>query len=193
MNNKTMSLLEYNEITEGRIIVLDDEPYEVISSHTFRMQQRKPQNVTKLKSLINGRVREETFHVSDKVEEADLEKRDIKFIYSNRGENWFSELNDPSKRFKLDIALIGDPAKFLKNNMTATALVFNEKIITVKLPIKLALKVVEAPPAVKGDTAKGGNKTVKLENGAEINAPLFINEGDTIVVNTETGEYVERA
>lgn len=188
-------MLEYNEITIGKFIIFDKEPWEVLASHVFRKQQRKPVNATKLKNLITGRVTEYSFHQSEKAEEADLENKDINFIYSNpaKGEYWFHDAKDQAKRFTLTDAQIGYGAKFLKKDTTAKALVFEDKIIGVKLPIKMNLKVVEAPPGTKGNTAQGGSKQVKVETGAMINTPLFINEGETIIINTETGEYVERA
>ncbi|MBU6390525.1 elongation factor P [Patescibacteria group bacterium] len=188
-----MSLLEYNEIKERKYIIYENEPYEVLSSHVFRKQQRKPVNATKLKNLITGSVKEISFHVSEKVEEAEIDSKEIKFLYGNRGEYWFCEPNDPSKRFSLKEEVVGPAGKFLRANTVVSLLTFNERHVGMKLPIKVDLKVVEAPPAVKGDTAKGGTKQVKLETGAYINAPLFINEGEIIRVNTETGEYVERA
>ena len=188
-----MSILEYSEITEGKYIVLDGAPYEVITSHVFRKQQRKPVNATKLKSLLTGRIVEHSFHVSDKVEEADLSTREIKYLYNNKGQFWFCEVNDPSKRFELDEALIGDRIKFVKANSLVNALIFDKKIIGVKLPIKVELKVTEAVDAVKGNTVNGGLKSVTLETGATINVPMFINQGDVIRINTESGEYTERA
>lgn len=187
-------MLEYNEITVGKFIIFDNEPWEVLASHVFRKQQRKPVNTTKLKNLITGRVTEYSFHVSDKAEEADLEFKNIKFIYSNpaKKEYWFHEESDPSKRFTLTEDQIGFGSRFLKKDAVASAMMFDEEIIGVKLPIKVELKVVEAPPSLKGNTAQGGNKVVKVETGASVNAPLFINEGDTIKINSETGEYVER-
>jgi len=192
-----MSQLQYNEIREKKIIIHDDEPCEVVESHVARTQQRKPQNQVKLRSLISGKVFPATFHVSDSADEADIIKRDITFLYHNKGEYWFCDPQDKSKRFKLDENLIGNTAKFFKQNENAIALIWDndgeETIIKVTLPIKMEFKVKEAPPAVRGDTSKGGNKIITLENGATLNAPMFISEGDTIRVNTETGEYVERA
>lgn len=188
-----MSLLEYNEIKERKYIIYENEPYEVLTSHVFRKQQRKPVNATKLKNLITGSVKEISFHVSEKVEEAEIDSKPIKFLYANRGEYWFSEQNDPSKRFSLKEDVVGPQGKFLKANTVIDILTFQERHVGLKLPIKVELKVVEAPPAVKGDTAKGGSKQAKLETGATINVPLFINEGEIIRVNTETGDYVERA
>ncbi|OGI67394.1 hypothetical protein A3A05_00845 [Candidatus Nomurabacteria bacterium RIFCSPLOWO2_01_FULL_41_12] len=191
-----MSQLQYNEIREKKIIIYNDEPCEVVESHVARTQQRKPQNQVKLKSLISGKTIAATFHVSESADEADIIKRDITFLYHNKGEYWFCDPEDKAKRFKLDNTLIGDTAKFLKQNGNATALIWEnddeEKIIKVTLPIKMEFKVKEAPPAVRGDTSKGGIKVIVLENGAFINAPMFIKEGDTISVNTENGEYVER-
>lgn len=187
-----MSMLEYNEIVERKYIVLDGAPYEVISSHVFRKQQRKPVNATKLKNLITGKMTEQSFHVSEKVEEAEIEQQDVKYLYENKGEYWFCDPTDPSKRFKIDEALIGSPAKFIKANSIVTALVFDEKIIGMKLPIKMDLKVTEAHAAVKGNTAQGGTKQVTLETGAVVNVPMFIKEGEIVRINTETGEYTER-
>ena len=192
-----MSQLEYSEIREKKIIIYSDEPCEVVESHVARTQQRKPQNQVKLRSLISGKFSPATFHVSDSADEADITKREITFLYHNKGEYWFCEPEDKSKRFKLDEVLLGNSVKFLKENSNVTALVWTnddeeEKIIKLSMPIKMELKVKEAPPAVRGDTSKGGNKIITLENGATLNAPMFISEGDTIRVNTETGDYVER-
>ncbi len=192
-----MSQLEYSEIREKKIIIYSDEPCEVVESHVARTQQRKPQNQVKLRSLISGKVFPATFHVSDSADEADITKREVTFLYHNKGEYWFCEPEDKSKRFKLDEVLLGNAVKFLKENSDVTALVWTndddeEKIIKLSMPIKMELKVKEAPPAVRGDTSKGGNKIITLENGATLNAPMFISEGDTIRVNTETGDYVER-
>lgn len=188
-----MSTINYNDVTPHKFIIHEAEPYEVLDARIFRMQQRKPVNQTRLKNLITGKVTEVTFHQQDKLEEAEIDRREAKYLYNNRGEWWFCEPKDPSKRFKIEAEKIGSGGAFLKTNSLVDLILFKEKTIGVRLPIKVELKVVEAPPAIKGDTAKGGNKQIKLETGATINAPLFVNEGDVIRVNTDTGEYVERA
>ena len=108
-----------------------------------------------------------------------MEKREVAFLYHNKGEYWFCDPTDKSKRFKLDEALLGNTVKFLKENSNVTALVWTneddeEKIIKLSMPIKMEFKVKEAPPAVRGDTSKGGIKVIILENGAHLNAPMFI-------------------
>ncbi|MDB5266862.1 MAG: efp, elongation factor elongation factor [Parcubacteria group bacterium] len=191
-------MLEYNEIKERKYIVFENEPYEVLTSHVFRKQQRKPVNAAKLRNLLTGRIVEHSFHVSDKAEEADISKREVKYLYTNKGEFWFSEIKDASKRFELPEAMVGDAGKWLKANTIVDALIFDDgksddgTIIGLKLPIKMDLKVTEAHPAVKGNTAQGGSKMVKLESGADLQVPMFIKEGDVIRVNTETGEYADR-
>lgn len=185
-------MLEYNEITVHKYIIFEGEPFEVIGSHVFRKQQRKPVNAAKLKSLLTGRIIEHSFHVSGKVKEAEIDKKEVKYLYTNKGEYWFSEANDPSKRFELPEEVIGPATKFLKPNILTIAMLFQEKVIGLKLPIKMELKVTEAYPATKGNTAQGATKTIKLETGAEIQVPMFVKEGDTVRVNTETGMYADR-
>lgn len=187
-----MAMLEYNEILPKRVILLDGAPYEVLDAHVFRKQQRKPVNQTKLRHLITGKVTEQAFHVSEKVEEADLSTKSVKYLYNNRGEWWFCAENNPGERFQLSEETVGPAGAFLKPNTLVEALIFNEEIIAIRVPIKVELLVKEAPPAVRGNTAQGGSKQVVLETGAAIQAPLFINEGDVVRINTQTGEYVER-
>lgn len=185
-------MLEYNEIKPRKVIVYEGAPFEVLSSHVFRKQQRKPVNAVKLKNLLTGKVMEISFHQSEKVEEANVEKRRIKYLYENRGEYWFCEENNPSQRFKLEEEQVGNQIGFIKQNSLIDLISFQEKILGVEMPIKVELAVKETAPAVKGNTVQGGLKQVTLETGLSINAPMFINEGDILRINTETGEYVER-
>lgn len=188
-----MALLEYNEITKKKFIVFEDEPYEILDSHVFRKQQRKPVNQVKMRNLIGSRVVEHSFHQSEKAEEAEINSKPIKYLYTNKGEFWFCEEKDPSKRTSFKRDAIGDRAQFLKANTVVSLLTFGDKMVGFKIPIKMDLKVTNAPPAVRGDTAQGAVKQATLETGVIVNVPLFINEGDIVRINTETGEYVERA
>lgn len=185
-------MLEYNEIVQKKFIELDGAPYEVLASHVFRKQMRKPVNQTKLKNIITGKVTERSFGAAEQAEEADLSTKEIKYLYQNREEYWFCEVNDPSKRFSLTEEQVGEQGKFMKQNSFAEALIFEERLIGLRIPVKVELAVAEAAPAVKGNTVQGGVKQITLETGAELNVPMFVNQGDIIRVNTETGEYVER-
>lgn len=189
-------MLEYSEIRTGKIIIYEDEPCEVMDNHVARTQQRKPQNQVKLKSLLSSRTWNTVFNASDKADEAEISKRDIKFLYTAKDEFWFSDPEDAKDRFKVDAKVIGDTAKFLKTNENATAMVWDndgeDQIIKVTLPIKMEFIIKECPPSIKGSTASGGGKLATLENGVKVQVPFFIEEGDRVIVNTETCEYVER-
>ena len=187
-----LGMLSYNEVLPKKLILLDGEPYEVLSAWVFRKQQRKPVNQTKLKNLKTGSTTEYTFHVSDKVEEAEIETKKAKFIYSRKGEWFFHDIDNTSKRFSLPEALVGDAGKFLKADTAVEVRLFDDKPYKISMPIKMELKVADAPPNTRGNTAQGGNKVVTLETGATVNVPMFINTGDTVRINTDTGDYVER-
>ncbi len=187
-------MLSYTEIKPGKVIVLDDEPYEVVwTSGVVKKQRQKPHNTAKLKNLKSGSTVEQTFTQADKIEEAELEARQIKYLYNKKDEYWFSDPNNPKDRFFLPANLVEDKIKYIKPNDVVDALLFDDEILTIKLPIKVTLEVKEAPPNIKGNTAQGGTKQCVLETGIKVTTPLFIEKGDKIVVNTETGEYIERA
>lgn len=187
-----MAKLQYNDIIQKKTVVMDGDPYVVLSSQISKKDRQKASNQTKLKNLRTGSVTDKTFHQADSLEEAEIEKRNITYLYNNKGAYWFCELNSPKDRFNLSEDLVGPAGKYMKENSTVEALVFNDEIIGVSTPIKVELRVTEAAPAVKGNTAQGGNKEVTLETGAVVLVPMFINEGDVIKVNTETNTYAER-
>lgn len=193
-----MATLDYSDIRPKKTIMYNAEPHEVLEYHVARTQQRKPQNQVKLRNLINGKVIPATFHAADTVEEADISRKPAVFIYEAKGEYWFHFEGDAKNRFKMDTNLIADSAKWLKPNFVVDTLIWtneddDEVIIGVRVPIKVTLMVREAPPGIKGDTSSGGGKLVTLETGATVTTPLFISAGDLVIINTDTGEYVERA
>ncbi|HXK38447.1 MAG TPA: hypothetical protein VJ579_05270 [Candidatus Paceibacterota bacterium] len=187
-----MAILAYNEVTQRKFINYEGEPFEVLSAWIFRKQQRKPVNQTKLRSLINGRVLEITFHQNDKIEEAEVGTVEVKFLYAAKGEYWFCDPEDPKNRFTLSEAIAGDVIKWTKTNTILEGITFEDKVIGIRPPIKVVLKVTECAPAVRGDTSGNALKTVVVETGAKVNVPMFINEGDTIEINTESGDYTNR-
>ncbi len=186
-------MLSINDLKVGTYIVYEGMPYEVLEVQHLHIGRGSSSIQTKLKNLKTGQVLSRNFKPADIFEEADIEKRKVKYMYHHRGEYWFSEEQNPKNRFQLTEEQLGEIIHFLKPNTTVEALNFGGVIITVTLPIKMDFKVIEAPPAIRGNTAQGGNKTVTIETGAQVTAPLFINEGDIIRVNTQTGTYVERA
>jgi len=185
-------MLGMNDLKAGIFFVFEGQPFVILESHHLKMQQQRPVMQTRIKNLINGKIIERNFQQSDKFEGADIQKKEVTFIYSHKNEYWFHHKSKPSERFTLKKELLENTTKFLKPNTEIEALTFNDEIINITLPIKLDFKVIEAPPSIKGDTASGGIKQITIETGAVINAPLFIEQGDTIRINTHTGEYAER-
>ncbi|MEK7541392.1 MAG: elongation factor P [Patescibacteria group bacterium] len=185
-------MLSYTDLKKGVTFLWNDKPYEVIESSFSRMQQRKAVVQAKIRDLATGKILEMSFQPSNQFVEAVTEKRTLVFRYHHRGEYLFSHSENPRERFPLAEDAVGDKKRWLKKDTAVTALFFREKLLTLTLPIKMDLVVSEAPPGIQGDRSQGGTKAVTLETGATIQVPLFINEGDVVRVNTETGEYTER-
>jgi elongation factor P len=187
-----MAILAYSEITPGKIITFDGNIYLVLKSHVMRKDMGKPSNQTKLRNLKNGKVSEIAFHAAEKVEEAEIEEREVKYLYATKGDVWFCDPNNPKDRFSLKEEVIAEQLQFMKPNMLVKMREWEGDLLGVHLPVKMEFVVKEAPPSVKGNTVQGGSKNVIIETGATISAPMFINTGDVIRVNTETWEYTER-
>jgi len=185
-------MLTHTDLKKGVRIILDEEPYEILEARPLKKAQRRVVIQTKIKNLVSGNVFERNFHQGDVFEEVEIEKFEAKFLYSHLDRYFFCKKDNPEKRFDLSQDKIGFGSQFLKPNQIVEALKFKDKVINISLPIKVQLKVIEAPPGLKGERAQPGTKIVILETGAKISAPLFIEEGDIIEINTETGEYARR-
>ncbi len=185
-------MFNINDLKPDTIFLLDGQPFEVIEAKHLHIGRGGAILQTKIKNLITGNVIKRNFKPSDTFKEADVSSKKVKYIYNHRGEYFFCDAKDPSQRFSLKEEIIGDSKKFLKQGLEVEMLTFEGKIINIVLPIKVDLKVIQAPPSFKGNTAQGGTKPVVVETGAEIKVPFFIKEGDIIKINTKTGEYVER-
>jgi len=179
------------ELKPGRAITLDGQPYLILSSQFGRKSQSKANMQCKLKNLKTGAVVARNFQGSEQVEPADVGYRRVQYLYSSGGAFTFMDLHTYDQ-FDLRDDVIGEQAQYLVDGQEVDVLVFEEKPIGIQLPATVDLKVIETPPGVRGDTAQGGTKHATLESGLTVNIPLFVNEGDTIKVNTETGEYMAR-
>lgn len=185
-------MISYTELKKGMIILWNNDPYEVIDVSFMRMQQRKAVVTSRLKNLKSGKVVERTWQASDEIESPEYSRKEETFLYGHKGEYWFQEPGNPKNRFMLSGDLLGESAKYLKPNTNVSVFTIEGDPIKIDLPIKMDFEVTEAPPAVKGNTAQGGDKVITIEGGSKVTVPLFINQGDVIKINTETGLYVER-
>ncbi len=184
-------MLSISEIKLGTILKINNEPYIVIKADHHKMGRGGAVLKLKLRNLITGNILDKTLQGNEQAEEAETEKKKANFMYKDENEAYFMD-NETYEQFSIPLEQIGKKAKFLKEGTDVDVLYFDQKPVAIDLPIKIDLKVVSAPPGVKGNSAGNVTKQVELETGAKINVPLFINEGDIIRINTETEEYVER-
>jgi len=187
-----MAKVEYNQILPKKTVTMNDDPYLVISSNIAKKDRQKASNNVRMKNLRTGQVIEKTFHQSDILQEADISKKPVKYLYANRGEYWFCEPNNPKERFSLSEVIIGDMYKFVPENSIVDAVIFDDEIMSIVTPVKVDLMVKESPEAVKGNTSSSATKEATLVTGFVLQVPQFINNGDVISVNTESGVYSER-
>jgi len=185
-------MLSYSDLKKGTHILLKGQPYEILESTPLFKGRGHSVLQAKIKNLITGTIISTTFHPSDTFEEPEISKIKLKYLYFHKDSYFFCEKDDPSKRFEFKKEQIGKSGEFLKENQNVEGIIFEKKLVNVSLPIKVVLRVLEAPPVIKGQSAQAGTKPVILETGANINVPLFIEKGDIIEVNTETDEYVRR-
>lgn len=176
----------------GKNIVWENIPYSVTYHEHSKTGRAGAVLRTRLKNLLNGSVLEKTFQGSEKVYEADIAKSQAQYLYKEGTDYNFMD-SQSYDQFSLSQDVLGEATNYLKEGTNVTVLNFNDTPINVEIPVKVTLKVVEAPPGIKGNTASAGDKLVTLETGMKVTTPLFVNEGDEIIVNTERGEYVSRA
>lgn len=184
-------MLTISEIKTGKNIILDGQPLKVLFHQHSKMGRAGAVLRTRLKNLATGGVLEKTFQGADKVEEADIIQTKAQYLYRDKTGYVFMD-NITYDQFTLPEKVLGGIIYYLIEGIEVTVLNFNGRPINIELPIKMKLKVVEAPPGIKGDTVSSGGKTVVLETGLKVGTPLFIKVGDEIIVNTQTGQYVSR-
>lgn len=180
------------DLKPGRAITIDGEPFLVLTAIFGRKSQSKANMQTKLKNLKTGAIFAKNFQGSEKIEPAEVGYRHVQYLYSNQGNRAFMDL-ETYDQFELSDESLGDVTSYLIDGMEVDALTYDGNPIGIKLPATVVLTVMETSPGLRGDTATGGNKPAKLNSGVTINVPLFVQEGEKIKVNTERGEYVERA
>lgn len=180
-----------NDVKIGSVILFNKEPYEIIFTQHSKTGRAGAVLRTKLKNLKTGAIINHTFQGGETFQEVDLEFKQAQYLYQS-GEFFIFMDNQNFEQFELSEKIINNKKQYLKEGVEISLVYFEGVPISIKLPIKMDYEVVDAPPSVKGNTASGGNKQVILETDLKINVPLFINKGDLIRINTDTGEYCER-
>jgi len=185
-------MLSNNELRKGILFIYNNQPHEVME-YSSSVKGRGSSTIhSKIKNLITGSITSQNFKPSETFEEAELENVILSFVYSNRNKYVFANPDDKSQRVELTSEQVGESIDLLKENQQVNGIKFNEKIVNISLPIKVSLKVTQAPPSLRAGRSDVGNKQVTLETGAVVATPVFVNEGDIIEINTQTREYVRR-
>jgi elongation factor P len=184
-------MLGLSDLRLGAVISINNEPYQIMFTQHIKVARGGAVVKTKLKNLISGSTLEKTFSGSDSIEEADMARRKANFLYEQDNDFFFMD-NEDFEQFQFGQDALGDMTKYFKEGQEVDVLIFNNKPVAVALPTKITLEVSSAPEGVRGNSAGAITKTVTLETGVEIRTPLFIKTGDQVVINTETGDYVER-
>lgn len=190
--NEIRTMLGITDVKVGRNIVLDGAPYVVTWNQHSKQARGGGVMKTKLKNLMTGGSIDRTFQGSDKIEAAEVNFQKAQFLYSTGDDFEFMD-QETYDTITFDRARLGEQVDFLTDGMEVDIQYFNGTAINVQLPTKMTFEVVQTDQGVKGDTATGGSKPATLDTGYVVKVPLFVNVGDKIVVNTLSGEYIERS
>ena len=181
-------MLSINDLKKGTVIQINNEPYEILETQHSKMGRAGAVLRTKIKNLATGNVLDKTYKGGDKFEEADLEELKAQFLY-REGESFYFMDQESYDQFSLNKSQLNDKANYLAEEIIVKIKKYRGNPIRITLPPEVKLKVADAPPGIKGNTADGGSKIVTLETGLKIAVPLHIKEGDVLRIKTETGRY----
>lgn len=181
-----------NEFKSGLKIILDGDPHVIVENEFVKPGKGQAFNRVRVRNLKTGRTIERSFRSGETVEAADVVDTDMQYLYHD-GDFWHFMVPDSFEQYTAGKSAVGDAAQWMKDGITCVVTLWNNVPLVVTPPAHIELKVVETDPGLRGDTATGGQKPAKLETGATVRVPLFINEGESIRVDTRTGQYISRA
>lgn len=185
-------MISVNDFRTGLTIEVDNAIWQVIDFQHVKPGKGAAFVRSKLRNLRTGAIQEKTFRAGEKVEKAHIETRNMQYLYSSGNTHTFMD-NNTFEQMELPTARIEHELNFLKENMNVKIMMYEGETLGVELPNTVELTVTETEPGLKGDTQSGGSKSATLETGYTLHVPLFINEGDVLVVDTRSGEYISRA
>ena len=180
-----------NEVKNGYTVLVEGDVFMIVDFQHVKPGKGAAFVRVKLKNLRNNNILEKTFRGDEKIEEAFIEEKKLQYQYFSSGMFHFMD-QENYEEVSISEDSMGDKAKFLKDNIEVSAFYYKDDILFVNLPNFVEYKITSTEPGIKGDTAKSGTKPATIDSGAQINVPLFVNEGDMIKVDTRTGGYVER-
>ena len=185
-------MISAGDFINGMCFEMDNQVYQVVEFQHVKPGKGAAFVRTKYKNVKTGSVVERSFNPNEKFEQAQLDRRDMQYIYSD-GELYYFMDQESYEQIPIHAEQIGDSIKFLKEEAVCKVLSYKGEILSVELPITVELLITECEPGVKGDTTNNASKYATLETGAVVKVPLFVNQDEKIRVDTRTGEYLERA
>ncbi len=186
-----MASYNTNEFRSGIRIIIDADPYVIVENEFVKPGKGQAFNRVRIKNLKTGKVVDKTFKSGESVEAADVMETEMQFLYSD-GEHWHFMVPDTYEQFAADEKAVAEAKKWLTDQDVCQVTLWNNSPLVVEPPNFVELEITETEPGVRGDTASGGVKPATLTTGAVIRVPLFVERGETIKVDTRSGEYVSR-
>ncbi|GEL77359.1 elongation factor P [Tenuibacillus multivorans] len=185
-------MISVNDFKTGLTIELDGMIWQVMEFQHVKPGKGAAFVRSKLRNLENGSIQEKTFRAGEKVNKAHLERRKMQYLYADGDNHAFMD-SETFEQIEIPSGTIENELQFMKENMEVSVLIYDGDTLGIELPKNVELEVVETEPGIKGDTASGGTKPATLETGYVVQVPLFVNQGDVLVVSTTDGKYVSRA
>ena len=185
-------MVSTNEFKTGLTVTIDNDPWQVVEFHHVKPGKGAAFVRAKMRNLATGAVVERTFNAGERLPNANIDRRAMQYLYQE-GEMYVFMDNETYEQLELTKEQLGNGINFLKENMDVKVTSFEGRILGVELPNTVELVVVETEPGIRGDTATGGNKPATMDTGYVVKVPLFINEGDHLLIDTRSGEYIQRA
>jgi len=185
-------VIDVGGLKKGMVIIFEGDLYRVVDVNKHFTGRGSGIIRSKLKNIMTGYIKENSFSSGEKVEEATLSLRSAEYLYKDGDLYYFMDL-ETYEQYPLDEESVGDATDYLIENMELSLMFHDEKVIGIQLPTSVVLEIIETEPNFKGDTVSGGGKPAKVQTGKRVMVPMFIKTGEKIRVDTRTGDYIERA
>src|SRR5699024_8051323 len=185
-------MISVNEFKNGLTIEVDGELWRVVEFQHVKPGKGSAFVRSKLKNLRTGAVQEKTFRAGEKVNQAQIDRKKMQYLYAD-GDNYVFMDTNTYEQLELPGSQIEEELKYMKENMVVSIIMFGTETLGVELPNTVDLEVQEAEPGIKGDTSSGGSKPATMETGLVVQVPFFVSEGDVLTINTSDGTYISRA
>jgi len=185
-------MISVNDFKTGLTVEVEGGIWRVIDFQHVKPGKGAAFVRSKLRNLRTGAIQEKTFRAGEKVGKAQIDNNKMQYLYADGDSHVFMD-NNTFEQVELQASALEDELQYLKENMNVSIMMYEGEVIGVELPKTVELEVTETEPGIKGDTASGASKSATLETGLTIQVPLFVNQGDVLVINTEEGSYVSRA